>query len=506
MATGQASQGGNELVFPCTFDKGTTPTLLDASEAQRVKAFIEAMVLRSKYEVTSGTDVENLFQIIFEGSSVLWRLKINTGLDKWELSGDLILNGYDIVANRAGSNFIQYADEGLVIGSRSGNMGKLRLTDGDSASGAGFKYGGGSTVWDLPSSDASGDAIFLTSDTSAILGWGQIIGGTDITATVSGRDVTIDYTGTGGGSLTVEEIDGSPSVSSVTTIKVSNGQLTNNGSGVVTVCTAQEYILTATGNGIASGGPVGPHPGFTHYDFVAGDGMELKQTSSHVDGVEFIAQPATVVGDSGSTDLILGNNLTELGGNGIETVVSGSGGSPTVTTKVDDTVCQSINGIAVGDVTANDFSINAGDNVTITGGTSSITIDADKYAIVASKTPGDYVSLACVEAPDVRFEDVIKIAVDERGSFEHELDPEFVHVCEADSIEAISYVCTEPACAGIKVDGGKLIVTFSYVTPLPEFITVKVSGIRAGRAGKRFVRFTEEEARNNAAFWNGWKG
>ena len=332
------------------------------------------------------------------------------------------------------------------------------------------------------------------------------MGGTDITATVSGRDVTIDYTGTGGGSLTVEEIDGSPSVSSVTTIKVSNGQLTNNGSGVVTVCTAQEYILTATGNGIASGGPVGPHPGFTHYDFVAGDGMEVKQTSRHGDGVEFIAQPATVVGDSGSTDLILGNNLTELGGNGIETVVSGSGGSPTVTTKVDDTVCQSINGIAVGDVTANDFSINAGDNVTITGGTSSITIDADKYAIVASKTPGDYVSLACVEAPDVRFEDVIKIAVDERGSFEHELDPEFVHVCEADSIEAISYVCTEPACAGIKVDGGKLIVTFSYVTPLPEFITVKVSGIRAGRAGKRFVRFTEEEARNNAAFWNGWKG
>ena len=127
------------MVFPCTFDKGTTPTLLDASEAQRVKAFIEAMVLRSKYEVTSGTDVENLFQIIFEGSSVLWRLKINTGLDKWELSGDLILNGYDIVANRAGSNFIQYADEGLVIGSRSGNMGKLRRTNGDSASGSGFK-------------------------------------------------------------------------------------------------------------------------------------------------------------------------------------------------------------------------------------------------------------------------------------------------------------------------------------------------------------------------------
>ena len=28
------------MVFPCTFDKGTTPTLLDASEAQRVKAIL----------------------------------------------------------------------------------------------------------------------------------------------------------------------------------------------------------------------------------------------------------------------------------------------------------------------------------------------------------------------------------------------------------------------------------------------------------------------------------
>ena len=40
----------------------------------------------------------------------------------------------------------------------------------------------------------------------------------------------------------------------------------------------------------------------------------------------------------------------------------------------------------------------------------------------------------------------------------------------------------------------------------PREITVKVSGIRAGRSGKRFVKFTEEEARNNAAFWNGWTG
>ena len=47
-----------------------------------------------------------------------------------------------------------------------------------------------------------------------------------------------DKVGTGsGGSLTVEEADGSPSVSSVTKIKVSNGTLTDDGSGTVTVTT-----------------------------------------------------------------------------------------------------------------------------------------------------------------------------------------------------------------------------------------------------------------------------
>ena len=115
-------------------------------------------------------------------------------------------------------------------------------------------------------------------------------------------------------------------------------------------------------------------------------------------------------------------------------------------------------------------------------------------------------SLACVEGPETRFEDIVKIDVNERGSFEHELDPEFVHVCETDSIEPISYVCSEPSIAGVKCEAGKLLITFSHVTPLPETITIKVSGIRAGRSGKRFVRWTEAEARNNAAFWNGWKG
>lgn len=56
--------------------------------------------------------------------------------------------------------------------------------------------------------------------------------------TVSGIPVTAGTGGGGGGSpLTVKEVDGSPSVSNVTTIRVSNSSLTNDGGGQVTIST-----------------------------------------------------------------------------------------------------------------------------------------------------------------------------------------------------------------------------------------------------------------------------
>ena len=306
--------------------------------------------------------------------------------------------------------------------------------------------------------------------------------------------------------MTVEEIDGSPSVSDVTEIKVSNGQLTNNGGGSVTICTAQEIYLTATGTGQASGGPVGPHPGYEHYDFVAGDGMELKQATTHADGVEFVVQETTLTGDSGSDDWTPGEGINFVGGMGIVTEVTVASQPSVVTTKVDDDVCMSINGIGVGDVSANDFSISAGDNITISSDTSGITIEADKYAIGESNLPEEFVSLACTEMPEVRFDDVLKIEVGGRKEIIQEIDPLYIHVCEKDSIDAISYVCSEPSVAGIKIQEGQIQVSFSDQFPLPDLITIKLSGIRKGRAGKRFVKFTEEQARSNANFWNGWRG
>lgn len=56
------------------------------------------------------------------------------------------------------------------------------------------------------------------------------------TGTLSSREDHVHPAG-GGGSLTVEEADGTPTVTGVTTIKVSNGTLTDDGSGVVSITT-----------------------------------------------------------------------------------------------------------------------------------------------------------------------------------------------------------------------------------------------------------------------------
>ncbi len=53
----------------------------------------------------------------------------------------------------------------------------------------------------------------------------------------------------GGGLLAVEEVDGTPSVSGVNTIKVSNGTLTDDGGGIVSITTGGGGGVTLAANG-----------------------------------------------------------------------------------------------------------------------------------------------------------------------------------------------------------------------------------------------------------------
>ena len=160
-----------------------------------------------------------------------------------------------------------------------------------------------------------------------------------------------------------------------------------------------------------------------------------------------------------------------------------------------------------------------GDGITLsgskTGGNSTIYLSAtDKYAIVPSKD-GDYVSLACTEMPETRFEDVIKVSLKDCDLLSDDkkkdlvvsvdIDKEFLYVCEENTIDAISCVASDPAIVGAKVIGEQVSISVVSEHEVPDFVVVKISGIRKGRLNRRFVKFTEEEAQRNNYFWGSWK-
>ena len=79
-----------------------------------------------------------------------------------------------------------------------------------------------------------------------------------------------------------------------------------------------------------------------------------------------------------------------------------------------------------------------------------------------------------------------------------------MNVIEPDSLEVTSAVPSEPSLVGAKIMGCTLRVAVSG-HPLPEYVTAKVAGVRAGRKGKRFPVYTPEEANRNTEFWDQWK-
>jgi hypothetical protein len=120
-----------------------------------------------------------------------------------------------------------------------------------------------------------------------------------------------------------------------------------------------------------------------------------------------------------------------------------------------------------------------------------------KMAIVPHQD--DFVALFCVESPDVRFEDVIRVPVTGPVTTA-QLDPVFVGVCELDSLDVIAVTAPTPASIGAAIAGDT--VTVRITGDLPPFVIVTVSGIRAGSRGVRFPRKTREQMLRNNSFWD----
>jgi len=121
--------------------------------------------------------------------------------------------------------------------------------------------------------------------------------------------VTNRYTGSDGGTttssnLTVQEIDGVPTVSGVTTIRVSNGTLTDNGGGVVTLTTGGGGGTLTVSDGVTAIGSV------VNLTFTSGATV----TSGGVGIANVSISGGTIGGSVSSSEIPYGTAANTIGG------------------------------------------------------------------------------------------------------------------------------------------------------------------------------------------------
>ena len=120
-----------------------------------------------------------------------------------------------------------------------------------------------------------------------------------------------------------------------------------------------------------------------------------------------------------------------------------------------------------------------------------------KMAIVPCQS--DFVALFCVESPEVRFEDVVRVPV--TGPVTRTvIDSRFIEVCEPGSIDVISVTTPLPALVGVAVEGPEIVVRVAG--DLPPYVVVTLSGIRSGNRNVRFPLKTRDQMQRNNAFWS----
>jgi hypothetical protein len=108
------------------------------------------------------------------------------------------------------------------------------------------------------------------------------------------------------------------------------------------------------------------------------------------------------------------------------------------------------------------------------------------------------VALFCVEAPEVRFEEVIRVPLAGPVT-EHALDATFLAVCEPESLWVVGWSTPAPSRLGLCVRGNVLRV--EAAGDIPPYAVVKLSGVRAGFHRTRFPERTPEQMERNERFW-----
>ena len=145
-------------------------------------------------------------------------------------SGQAISNQSNITALNTASGI---ATSLLAV---SGTATSLVATSGIATYASGQAVSNQSNITALLTASGTATSLIASSGIASYASGQAIANESDIVA-VSGIAAYASGTSGAGGSITVKEADGSPNVSNVTTIVVSNGTLTDNGGGQVTVTT-----------------------------------------------------------------------------------------------------------------------------------------------------------------------------------------------------------------------------------------------------------------------------
>jgi hypothetical protein len=122
-----------------------------------------------------------------------------------------------------------------------------------------------------------------------------------------------------------------------------------------------------------------------------------------------------------------------------------------------------------------------------------------KTAIV--KTSQGYRELACIEAPEVLFFDVITVDLKEEKTT-HKVDQLFVEVCEPGTIRVSSIVVDEPMPIGARMTDNQNVLITKGDPERHTMATVTLCGVRRAFAGRRFQERTREDYEANMRFWS----
>jgi hypothetical protein len=129
--------------------------------------------------------------------------------------------------------------------------------------------------------------------------------------------------------------------------------------------------------------------------------------------------------------------------------------------------------------------------------------DKSTAIVPAAWSPTGYVALHVLEAPEVRFDDLMTVVVNSGDDVTVPIDPKYVTVCHRDTIEVCGIAPDQPAMVGAKVVGDHVRLRLrESIQPgsEPLRIVLRLTAIRRGFLGKRFPERTREQFVANERF------